>query len=210
MEILEKDFLDWIYQTVKATVRANKSLKVYAGPDVSQADFRRQCSEAAQEGREQEMKQVEATFDKKIDALADKLAREERELSADESDLSHRRMDEYATHAETIFGLFGRRRKSISKSVSKRRMAEQAEADVKESKEVIADLQAQIATLKKEKEAALQEVSDRWSRIVEEENEIPVSPAKKDILLDIFGVAWFPFYTVQTGDEMIELPGFGQ
>jgi uncharacterized protein YqfA (UPF0365 family) len=89
-------------------------------------------------------------------------------------------------------------------------MAEQAEADVKESKEVIADLQAQIAALEKEKEAALQEVGDRWSQIVEEEIEIPVSPARKDILLDVFGVAWFPFYNVQIGEETVELPGFGQ
>jgi len=206
---LEKDFLDWVYQTVKATVRANETLKVFAGPDVSQADFRRQCSEAAQDGRNKETKQVVATFDKKIDVLADKLAREEHELSTDQAELSGRKMEEYTTHAETLLGLFGKRRKSLSKSLSKRRLAEQAEADVKESKEAISDLKAQVATLEKEKEAALQEVSERWSQIVEEEKEIPVSPARKDILLDVFGVAWFPFYSVQIGEETVELPGFG-
>ena len=208
MSALEKDFLDWVYQTAKANVRANEALKVYAGPDVSQADFRRQCSEAAQDGRDKETKQVSATFDKKIDALADKLRREESELANDQAELSGRKMEEYTTHAETLLGLFGKRRKSISKSLSKRRMAEQAEADVKESKKVIADLQAQLAELENQKEAALQEVNNRWSRIVEDETEIPVAPAKKDILLDIFGVAWFPYYSVQIGDETVELPGF--
>ena len=71
-------------------------------------------------------------------------------------------------------------------------------------------MKAQIADLEKEKETALQEINERWSRIVEEEKEIPVAPARKDILMDIFGVAWFPYYIVQVGEETIELPGFGK
>jgi hypothetical protein len=210
MSALEKDFLDWVYQTFKVAVRANETLKVFAGPDVSQADFRRQCSEAAQDGRDKETKQVAATFDKKIDVLAERMAREARELAADEAELSGRKMEEVTTGAETLLGLFGKRRKSISKSLTKRRMTQQAAEDVKESKEVIADFQAQIAELEKEKEAALEEVNERWSRIVEEEKEISVAPAKKDILLDVFGVAWFPYYIVQIGEETAELPGYGQ
>jgi hypothetical protein len=210
MSELEKDFIAWVYQTAKVTVRTNETLKVFAGPDISQADFRRKCSEVAQDGREKELAQVTANYEKKVDTLAEKLAREERELATDQSELSGRKMEEYTTHAETLLGLFGRRRKSISKSLTKRRLAEQAEADVKESKEAIADLQMQVAAIEKQKEAALQEVSERWSQIVQEEREIPVTPAKKDILLDVFGVAWFPYYCVQIGEETVELPGYGQ
>lgn len=209
MAEIQRDFLDWSYQTSRVSVRANETLKVFAGPEVSQAEFRRRCSEAAQQKRQAELEKVAAAYEKKIAALDERLAREQRELAADESDLSHRKIDEYTTHAETLLGLFGRRRRSLSKSIGKRRMAEQAEADVRESKETIAELQAQIAGLQKEKEAAELEVNDRWSQVVEQESEIAVTPAKKDVLVDLFGVAWFPFYVVRIGEELVELPGHG-
>jgi len=44
---LETDFKDWIYHSVTVAVRANEELEVYAGPEVSQGDFRRMCAEAA-------------------------------------------------------------------------------------------------------------------------------------------------------------------
>jgi len=38
--------------------------------------------------------------------------------------------------------------------------------------------------------------------------EIPLSPLKKDVLLDFFGVAWMPFYLARAGEETFELAGF--
>jgi hypothetical protein len=32
---------------------------------------------------------------------------------------------------------------------------------------------------------------------------------KKDVSLDLFGVAWFPYHLVQVGAELVELPGYG-
>jgi hypothetical protein len=40
--------------------------------------------------------------------------------------------------------------------------------------------------------------------------EIPVTPYKKDVLIDLFGVAWMPFHVVQVEGEILELPGFGE
>jgi len=206
---LQRDFEDWAYREAKATVRANEKLEVYAGPDVSQADFRKQCSEAARAGRDEEAKKVEATYDSKIKSLQEKLQREQRELEQDEAELSDRKLEEFSTHAETLLGLFGKRKRRLSSSLSKRRMTSQAGADVKESKEAIQDFQAQITELAQERAQALEEVNRKWSEIADDEQEITVTPMKKDVLLDIFGVAWVPYYIVQVGEETLELPGYG-
>jgi hypothetical protein len=208
---LEKDFLDWAYRTCQATVRSNEALKLYSGPEVTPAEFRTLCADAAREGRDAEARKVAAAYDKKLEALQEKMAREERELSEDETELSQRKMEEMGTHAENIFGLFTGRKSSrrLSSSLSKRRMTAQAKADVDESRETIKDLEKQAAALEKEKTQALEEVQDRWGEVANQVSELTITPLKKDVLLELFGVAWMPYHLVKIGQAVEELPGFG-
>lgn len=211
MAALQRDFQDWAYRTGQVSVRANERLKVFAGPEISPAEFRTLCAEAAREGRDAEAEKVAEGYDRKIQALQDKLAREERELSEDESELSQRKMEELGTHAENIFGLFGGRKSSrrISSSLSKRRMTSKAKADVEESQDAITEFKKQIAALEKEKAEALEEVTERWSQQANEVSEVAVAAKKTDVRLELFGVAWMPYHIVTAGDEEIELPGYG-
>ena len=209
---LQSDFQDWAYRKTEVTVRANEALKVYAGPEVTRADFLKMCAEAASQGMQTEVAKVEASFDEKLKRLEERLRREERELSEDQDELSQRKMEELGTHAENIFGLFARRRSSrrLSTSLSKRRMTSQAKADVEESVEAIVEMKKEIALLVGEKAAALDEINDKWRQVTEGVTEIAVAPLKKDVLVDLFGVAWVPNHVVQLGKEIVELPGYGQ
>ena len=107
MSSIQKDFIDWVYRSSQVTVRANETLKVFAGPEISQADFHKMCTEAAQKSRDAEIDKLSTSYDKKIAALEEKIRREERELSDDEADLSQRKLQEWGTHAENLLGLFG-------------------------------------------------------------------------------------------------------
>jgi len=63
--------------------------------------------------------------------------------------------------------------------------------------------------LQREREAVVAEINDRWGRVVNEVSEVTVAPKKTDIYVNLLGVAWKPFYIVQSDAEMIELPAFG-
>lgn len=210
MTSMQKDFVDWVYRSSQATVRANEALKIYAGPEVSQADFRKQCSEAAQSGRDAEIAKASTTYEKKIAALEEKIRREERELDEDESEFSQRKMEELGTHAENILGLFGGRKSSrrLTTSLSRRRMTEKAKADVKESEETIKALEKQIADLEKEKASVIEDIQNKWAEIANQSTEIPITPYKKDIMIDLFGLAWYPHFIIRDGQKLSELPGF--
>jgi hypothetical protein len=80
---------------------------------------------------------------------------------------------------------------------------------VEESEEAIERYEGQIKELKQEQEEAETETRDKWERIVADVSEIRVSPYKKDILIDRFGVAWFPYHVVDSGGRILELPAFG-
>ena len=207
LKSLERDFEDWVYKASTVTVRANEQLKIYGGPQVSSAEMRRLASEAATHARDAERRKVADAYNKKITALEDKLAREERELAQDEEEFQQRRMEELGTHAENVLSLFSRRRRRISSSLTKRRLTSQAKADVEESQQTIQEFERKLDELEKEVEQALQEVDRRWGEMVNQITEIPVTPYKKDIRIELFGIAWTPYHVVQVGETLVELPG---
>jgi hypothetical protein len=206
---LEKDFQDWVYRNTEIAVRANEKLKVFVGPDTNQADFRKQCAEVANESLATESKKVAASYDKKVKTLLDRLKRERRELAGDEAELSQRKLEEVGTHAENVLSLFTKRKRRLSTSLTKRRLTEQARADVEESLAAIEDFEEQIKELEQEKNDAIEDLQNKWIEIADDVSEIPVSPYKKDIRVDLFGIAWMPYYIIQHADKLSELPAYG-
>lgn len=210
MTALQKDFTDWAYRNSTITVRANQALKIYNAPDVSQAEFMKACADAARDARDVEISKKTSSIDKKIKAMEDKLVREERELREDEADLQARKLEAGANLLELGAGLIGfGRKKNVSTQFTKHRMTENAKADVQESVESIAQYKKGIAELQREREEVVAEINDHWGRVVNEVSEVTLTPKKTDIYVNLFGVAWKPFYIVQSGAEMIELPAFG-
>jgi hypothetical protein len=211
MTALQKDFTDWVFRNSSVKARVNQVLKVFAGPDVSPADFMTACADAARDARDAEIEKKTASLDRQLKSLEDKLAREERELVKDEDELSNRKMEETGTHIENITGLFGGSRKAsrLSSSLTKRRMTQQARADVEESKDTIKQLNQDILDLQKRREEVIAEINDRWGRVVNEITEVTIAPKKTDVLVKVFGVAWMPYYVVKSGTETFELPAFG-
>jgi hypothetical protein len=211
MAALQKDFIDWVYRTTQVTVRAQEALKVYAGPDVSPAEFRRLISDAARAGRDTEHRKILDEFSRRILALNTKLSREERELDEDRTELSQRKIEEAGTNIENLLSLLSKRsRRRLSTSLTKRRLTEQAKADVDESVDAIAEMKAQLTALVAEREAAFARVQEKWSSLVNEISEITLAPYRKDVLLELFGVAWMPYYQCRRGQEIFELPGYSE
>ena len=212
MTALQKDFTDWVFRNSSVKARVNQALKVFAGPDVSPAEFMKACADAAREARDAEIEKKTAQLDRQLKSLEDKLAREERELVKDEDELSNRKMEEAGTHIENITGLFGGRRKAsrLSSSLTKRRMTQQARADVEESKESLKEFNRQIAELQQRREEVIAEINDRWGRVVNEITDVTIAPKKTDVLVNVFGVAWLPYYVIKAGTETFELPAFGE
>jgi hypothetical protein len=210
MTALQKDFTDWLFRNLEVTARANAALKVYGGPDVSQADFMKACADTARDARDAEIEKKTSMIEKKIKTLEDKLGREERELRQDQSDLQSRNIESGANMLELGASLFGLgRKKSVATQLTKVRLAQNAKADVQESEETIAQYKKDLAAFQRERDVVTAEINDRWGHVVNDISEVSIKPKKTDIYVNIFGVAWKPFYIVQAGDETIELSAFG-
>ncbi|MCC7119209.1 MAG: DUF853 family protein [Anaerolineales bacterium] len=210
MAALQKDFTDWAFRNSETTARANAKLKVFAGPDITAAEFMKQCAESAREACDAEIEKKTSVLDRKIRALEEKLGRERSELNEDQAELQNRNIESYANLAELGASFFGlTRKKSVTTQFTKHRLAQSAKAQVQESQETINRLSADLASFEKERDSIEAEITKRWGSIVSEVDEVTVKPKKTDVYVKIFGVGWTPYYIVQTGSETLELPASG-
>jgi hypothetical protein len=207
---LRRDFSDWLYRTTSVSVRANQVLKVYAGPDVSVADFRTACSDTARENRDAETAKRTAAIDRKIRTLQDRLAREERELSQDQVKYEQRKIEERGNLLELGASVFGLgRKKSLTTQLTKSRLTQQAKADIEESVDTITRYKNELARLQAERETLIEEIHEGWSSVINQITEISLTPTKSNIFIDHFGIAWKPSYLVLASGQIIEIPAFG-
>jgi hypothetical protein len=204
---LQRDFLDWVYRTGTIRLRANPTLKVFVGPPATTADFRDLCSQAAREAFEAEAAKIEATYDQKKTVLRQKIAHLEDQVMQQKDELD-RRKAELGGGGEFFLGLLGKRKGSSSASPTKRRLAEQAKDDLAQDKQDLATLNDQLQALELVQQNVTQETQTRWAKAVDDEIEVPLVPQKKDIFLDLFGVAWLPYYQLKVGTDLQELPAF--
>jgi hypothetical protein len=210
MRQMEKDFIDYFYRNAEVKVPSNSTLNLIAQPGTTTAEFRAQCADAAREARDDEIEEVRKKYVKKMKAVQKRLAREQRELDEDQAEHSARKMEEMATHLENVIGIFGgsKSRRRVSTSMTKRRMTSKAKADIEESQEVIDDFKRELEDLEFEMNDAVEEIEDRWAEVAGEIEEAVFRAFKKDIHIDLFGVAWFPYWQVEAGEEGFELPGY--
>jgi hypothetical protein len=107
-------------------------------------------------------------------------------------------------------GLLGfGRKKSLTTQLTKRRLTEQAKADVDESVQSIKQYEAQLQALQQKREQAVNDINDKWAAVVNQISEIPMQAKKSDVYVEHFGVAWQPFYLIHAGGQVFELAAFG-
>jgi hypothetical protein len=157
------------------------------------------------------------TYAKKIAAARGKLGREELELEQDKADLSARKTEEAVSGLSTVIGVLGRGVKGIpralgssrlSSPLTKRRLTQTAKADVEESVQAIGSLKSQVEALEAEKAQAVEALAAKWNAAAQEISQTSLTPLKKDVFVDAFGVAWLPYYQVSAGGQSFELPGY--
>ena len=207
---LEKDYQEWIYRTSDIKLRANEALRVYGSPDQSQAEFREMCSNAARDAMKTDQAKLDSVYKKKIADLEKKIDRQKMEVDEQKGELNSRRLEEAARGGEVLLSLLGGRKKSLSSSITKRRMTSKAKSDYEQEVNDLEILEKDYADLGKEYQTALKDLEDTWAEKANDVTEVPLAAAQKDIHLDLFGIAWRPYYLVKVGDASQEVPAFKQ
>jgi hypothetical protein len=202
---LGKDFVDHLYRNEVYLLSYNSTLNLYAEPNESERDFSVRCQQAAREARDAEVDKLRTKYEQKVKQLEERKAREEAELSRDKAAYQERSRRETLSDISTVasaLGLFGRRG-GLGKLTSlgtKRRTSGTAKADVKESEDAIARMQQDIEKLTAEMEDEAKAVTERWSKTVDDIEQVKILPRRTDIDVHTVAIAWAPSWEVSYQD----------
>ncbi|MDX1765008.1 MAG: hypothetical protein R3231_11870, partial [bacterium] len=198
---LTKSFSDYLYREQALGLHHIPELKLHGEPGEAERDFKARAQQIVREKRDDEVEAMRKKFEKKLDRLEVRLSREERELSEDEAEHAARKREEVFSIGETVvgmLGMFGRRRRSISGAVTKRRMTARAKADVEESEAEIARIKKEMEALQEEMQHEADTISEKWDGIVDKVETYTVKPRRQDVRVDLVALAWVPAWEIGT------------
>jgi hypothetical protein len=210
LNALKDEFADYLYYNSALILQYNPHFKLYSMFGESAKAFQRRCRQAAKGSLDAEAQKLKTKYKRELDRIQDRLQREERELERDEIEYDARKQEELLSGIESVFGFFGGRRLStrLSTASRRRRMTRQAKADIKESEDVIEELEQQLAELEEEATRELEDLTAKWSALIDEVEQEEVRPRRADVRIDLFALAWIPHWQVQAGDRALSTPAF--
>ena len=88
----------------------------------------------------------------------------------------------------------------MSTIARKNRLADQAKLEIEETEQEIADLEAEIADLEEELQAAVQEITRRWTDALDELVTEEIHPRRTDVDVRLAALAWLPSWLITYHD----------
>lgn len=206
---LKRDFVDMLYGTARLIVPYNPTLDVYAHPDEPESEYETRVRQSAREGRDAELDKINQKYSAKMDALEEKLRRRQTDLRAEEQEAADLKREEMFTTGEALLSLFrGRTNYTLSRMSRASRYRRQSGTSVNENRFVIEQIEDEMAALEQEYEGVMKQVADKWTAVATQRQQYPISPLKKDIYLEVFGIGWLPMWAVNLSGQNLMLPAY--
>jgi len=207
MSSLHRELVDVLYSTATLKIPYNSTLNIYGDPDADFSNFRAAAVQAAREKRDAEVDKVTAKYDAALEKLDEKIKQKARRLDAERQELKDRKREELFTTGEAILSLLNRRTTYTMSRVSRTRIyANQSKADIREFEAEIGDLEQEAANLQAEFQDVVRNVNEKWAQIGTQVEEYTITPYKKDISVDLFGIGWIPFWYANVNGQSLLLP----
>lgn len=204
----QSDLEDWLYREATLQIPVNESLKLYGDPNLSEAEFQKQSILAAEQAHHDELDKLNDTYERKLTSLENKLKKEMRDVDTAETRFEQRRLEEVGTHGELLLSMFNKRKRSISSSLTKRRMTAEAKSRLQEEKLDVEVAQKELDAMGVELQEKIKDLKAEWAQKAADISYVTVTPYKKDIYLETFGIAWMPYYQVEINGRTTNLPAF--
>lgn len=195
----ESDFVNYLYRDASINVWANEKLGIYADEDDTEDDFLDKCREKIEVLSAAEIDKVKKTHEAQLDKLEAKLKKLNISLEEKQSQVKQRGVQTVAAAGELILSLIQKRKRSVSSSltkVSQTSTAKKAQEKVEMDIEAVTD---QIQNAIDDYEAKLEEIQEKWDKVLDQNKQVKITVAKKDIFVDAFGICWTPYYTNSMG-----------
>lgn len=201
MTALKVEVIDYVYRSASLSIFFNSKLDIYGGPRDNRRDFLVKAQQAAREARDAEVDEVTQRYDRELERLEDRLKKEMRDLTYEQQTFNELKREDLYTTGEAVLNLLrGRTTYTLSRMSRSRRFKKQAQERTHASEQAVIDTEDEIERKQQELQTSLKDVNDKWAKIAANVEETKLTPYKKDITLEIYGIGWIPmWYTVLNG-----------
>lgn len=204
---MKTDLMNWIYQNASVRVYWNPTLKIRGEIGGSRRDFLVKVQGAARQARDTEADQVASRYEKKLDDMEERAQLKAQALEDKDAELGARKLEEAISLGESALQLFrGRSFYTLSRTSRMRRYTNTAKDRYEMTEQQLSKLLGDMDETEAAMEEALQAVQDKWAAISGEVKELSITPYKKDILVDLFGIGWVPYWDVLINGRSEILP----
>jgi len=203
---IEKEFSDWLYNTQCCKILEHDKFDLYQHEGESVESFRMRVLQMVREERDEDLDELQDKYKAKFERINDKIQDEEQDLEEAQSDVKGRRTEEIVGMAETIFSVFVRRRsRSMSSTLSKRRMRKKAKQKVEASKEDLEELFEDYEDLEVDLKSKVEQVTSKWDELANDVVEKEVKPRRTDVKVESVMLAWIPYWVGDDGKRVSAL-----
>jgi hypothetical protein len=207
MTALRREFVDHLYATARLSVPASSALGLYGAPDEDPALFRAQVAQAARERRDAEMDALTRKYEGLIDTIEDKIQRKAQMLESEKRELRSTSREKTFTTGEAVLGLLQGRSAFTLSRMSRTEVYRQRSLGQVELHELdLQQLNKDMEETRRQFELQLNEINQKWAQAAVDIETHTVTPYKKDIQVELFGVGWEPFWYVVAGGQALLLP----
>lgn len=192
---LGKELVDYLYGNHTINVFQSPLTGQYSNLGESEGDFRARLVHAAHEIRDEKVEELQDSYEKKIKAIEDRIARAMDDVAEQEAQANSAKMDTAMRIGGTILGaVLGRRVSSRSRSaMSGASRAWKESRDVSRAREKVEDYQKDLDDLERECEKEVESLKEAMDPMNEKLETLHLSPLKKNCSAKAVGIVWMPY-----------------
>jgi hypothetical protein len=194
-----RDLRDRLYTQETLQLSYNPDLKLWSRPGEDPADFGARCKAAADDAADAEAAQIRAKLERKRDALAATLAKEQDRVAELETQAQGARNKGIVDIGTSILGgLLGGRRSTSGlasaarKAASANKSSSSVNARLDTARNRVAESVDDLATLEAEISSAVIEIDDEWTNKAATIESVDIPLEKTDITVADISVVWLP------------------
>ncbi len=210
MTALKREIVDVIYTTKSLQVPSNSTLGLYGSPDADFASFRSQLQQAARERRDAEMDTLTAKYEKRIDSIEDLQRRKLQRLENEKRELADLKREQLFTTGEAVLGLLkGRTAFTLSRMSRSAVYKQRSEGQLQMAELEVRQAEEEKAEAVKDYQDNVRAINERWAKVATTIEPYQITPYKKDITVDLFGIGWVPYWYVWINNQPLMLAALG-
>ncbi|MBP8292252.1 MAG: ATP-binding protein, partial [Caldilineaceae bacterium] len=196
------ELADYLYYKSTLKINTHEQLGLAQGPREDDRAFRIRLQQAARERRDAEVDKLAKQAATQIDRLTDKINKAQQKLSETQQQAQAKQTEQWINIGESVVSMFMGRRSSraVSSAASKWNQASRAAAEVEETKQALADMEAEVKELEADLKARTDEITAQWDQVLDNITTTEIKLRRTDVNVEATMLGWAPYWRITYND----------